>query len=451
MTQSADDSASLFTSHLSRLSEQWQASLGHAGYDAAIITAGEPVNNFLDDQAPPLKLNPHILQWCPDPDAVGSALLVRPGRQPLLLFLRPDDYWHLPPELPTWAEAFEVQTFSDRDSLLQAAGTAAQRAGNHIALVGDSGRDRLEQIPAEDVNTTALLDHLHFARAVKTPFELAAMREATLKAVRGHLAAEAAFNDGGSEFQINLAYLSACGQLPADLPYQNIVALNEHAGVLHYQHYDSKAPAVRHSFLIDAGGSHLGYASDITRTYPAADESEGLFAELVERMDDAQLTLIDTMAAGTPYLDLHVDMHRRLAVMLNETGLVSCSADEAFESGLTETFLPHGLGHLIGLQTHDVGGQQVGPEGGVAPPPENYPALRLTRTLADRMPVTIEPGLYFIPQLLEAALATPAGRHLNTSLIETLLPCGGIRIEDNVYVEDGELVNMTRQAFSELA
>jgi Xaa-Pro dipeptidase len=278
------------------------------------------------------------------------------------------------------------------------------------------------------------------------------MREATVKAVRGHVAAREAFRAGESEFQINLAYLGACGQLPAELPYQNIVALNEHAGVLHYQHYDPVPPATRHSFLIDAGGSQHGYASDITRTY-AADSGtaeSGLFAELIERMDAAQQSLIETMASGTPYLDLHIDMHRRLAGILAETKLVTCSAEEAFESGLTETFLPHGLGHLIGLQTHDVGGQQLGPEGGMAPPPDNYPALRLTRTLEDRMPVTIEPGLYFVPQLLEAAFEGPSGAHLNQALIESLLPCGGIRIEDNVYLEDGVLVNMTRDAFAEL-
>ncbi len=447
MSQAAEDTAAaLFASHLEQVSEQWQSSLAHAGYDAVIVTAGEPVNYFLDDQAPPQKLNPHFLQWCPEPTALGSALLIRPGHQPQLFFLRPDDYWHQPPEVPAWAAAFEVQTFAERDSLLQAARQAAFKAGNHIAMIGSSGQDLLAEIPAEDRNPAALLDHLHFARASKTRFELQAMRGATEKAVRGHLAARDAFFAGGSEFQINLAYLSACGQLPADLPYQNIVALNEHAGVLHYQHYDAAPPPQRHSFLIDAGGSEQGYASDITRTYAA--DPDGLFAELIERMDAAQQALIETMAAGRPYLDLHVDMHRRLADILADTGLVSCSAEQAFESGLTETFLPHGLGHLIGLQTHDVGGQQAGPDGGLTPPPENYPALRLTRTLDEQMPVTIEPGLYFIPQLLEAAVAGDAGAHLNQDLIESLLPCGGIRIEDNVYVENGELVNLTREAFA---
>jgi Xaa-Pro dipeptidase len=436
----------LFANHLESVGAHWQSSLGHAGFDAAIVTAGEPVNNFLDDQAPPTKLNPHFLQWCPDPTAIGSALLIRPGERPILFFLRPDDYWHQPPEIPRWAEAFEVQVFSDRAPLLNAARQAALRAGNHVALIGSSGQDALTEIGQEDVNPAALLDHLHFSRAEKTPFELQAMRSATAKAVRGHLAAREAFDAGSSEFQINLAYLGACGQLPAELPYQNIVALNEHAGVLHYQHYDAMPPAEPRSFLIDAGASHHGYASDITRTYAAG---PGLFAELVERMDAAQLALIETMAAGTPYLDLHVDMHRRLAAILTEANLLTCSAEEAFEAGLTEAFLPHGLGHLIGLQTHDVGGQQTGPEGGLTPPPDNYPALRLTRTLNDRMPVTIEPGLYFIPQLLRAAADGPAGGHLNQPLIESLLPCGGIRIEDNVYLENGALVNMTRDAFVE--
>jgi Xaa-Pro dipeptidase len=436
----------LFAEHLQSVSEQWDASLAFAGFDAAIITAGEAVSYFLDDQAPPQKLNPHFLQWCPDPTAIGSALLIRPGRRPQLFFLQPNDYWHQPPAVPEWAETFEVQTFAERDSLLAAARQAAFASANHVALIGDSGQDVLQEISAEDTNTPALLDHLHFARARKTPFELVAMRAATESAVRGHLAAREAFYAGASEFQINLAYLGACGQLPAELPYQNIVALNEHAGVLHYQHYDTAPPADRHSFLIDAGGSHYGYASDITRTYAA--DSGGLFSELIERMNAAQLALIETMAAGTPYLELHKDMHRRLAGILSDSQLVSCSAEEAFESGLTETFLPHGLGHLIGLQTHDVGGQQLGPEGGLAPPPENYPALRLTRTLEAHMPVTIEPGLYFIPQLLEAAFAGSTGKHLNRDLIESLLPCGGIRIEDNVYLDDGVLVNMTREAFA---
>jgi Xaa-Pro dipeptidase len=442
------DPQGLFSDHLETLTRRWEAALAFAGFDSAIVTAGEPSNYFLDDQAPPLKLNPHFLQWCPSETASGSALLVRPGHKPTLYFLQPDDYWHQPPEIPVWAEAFEVETYRERAALLAAVERAALTAGNHIAFVGDAGADALTGLQSQDVNPALLLNRLHFARAVKTGFELECMREASRKAARGHLAARDAFQAGQSEFQINLAYLSASEQLPAELPYASIVALNEHAGVLHYQHYERTAPPQIRSFLIDAGGSHHGYAADVTRTYAAPGES--LFGDLVERMDLAQRALIDSIDGEVDYLALHVDMHRRLADILTGCGLIKGSAEAAFERGLTETFLPHGLGHLIGLQTHDVGGQQSTAEGGISPPPENYPALRLTRRLVEGMPVTIEPGLYFIPQLLDALRQGPHADLVNWPQVESLLPCGGIRIEDNILLRDGRVENLTRDAFAGL-
>jgi len=438
----------LFPDHLAVVGERWAAALADAGYDAAVVTAGEAKHFFLDDQAPPFKLNPHFLQWCPSETAEGSALLVRPGERPSLYFLRPDDYWHKAPEVPVWAETFDVRTFADRETLLETLRSDALRVGNRVALVGDSGLDRLEAFPEEDRNPDPLLDPLHFARATKTPFELACMRVATGRAARGHQAARDAFNAGKSEFEINLAYLAAAGQLPAELPYQNIVALNEHAGVLHYQHYERAAPATRLSFLIDAGGTHLGYAADVTRTY-AADPSS-LFAELVTRLDAAQQAVVASITEGMSFVDLHIGMHRRLADLLADAGLLTVSADTAFDAHVTETFLPHGLGHLIGLQTHDVSGQQRSAQGGSNPPPANYPALRLTRAIGAAMPVTIEPGLYFIPQLLGALSHSPAADMIRWDLVDTLRPCGGIRIEDNVALVDGRVENFTRDAFTRL-
>ncbi|MGE0623048.1 MAG: Xaa-Pro dipeptidase [Pseudomonadales bacterium] len=438
----------LYPAHLTEVSGRWSAALATAGFDAAVVTAGEPKPYFLDDQSPPLKLNPHFLQWCPSETAAGSALLVTPGRATCLYFLRPDDYWHKPPDVPVWAQAFEVKTFADRETLLATIRSDALKAGNRVALVGDSGGDVLVDFPEEDRNPAPLLNPLHFARATKTPFELACMRAATAKAARGHRAAREAFLAGASEFQINLAYLGAAAQLPAELPYQNIVALNEHAGVLHYQHYDQSAPGRRLSFLIDAGGSHLGYAADVTRTYAA--EPDSLFAELIDRLDVAQQAVVAELADGVPFLDLHTGMHRRLAAILADTGLVTATADAAFETGVTETFLPHGLGHLIGLQTHDVGGQQRAAEGGSKAPPANYPALRLTRVIGEAMPVTIEPGLYFIPQLLDALRASANAGMVDWERVTSLVPYGGIRIEDNVALVKGRIENFTRDAFARL-
>ena len=116
-------------------------------------------------------------------------------------------------------------------------------------------------------NPEAVVAYLEYHRAFKTPYEIEMMRAASRIGVRAHRAAERAFRAGASEFGIHLAYCQAAGQDANDLPYSNIVALNEHGAVLHYTDRDRMPPKPVRSFLIDAGASHDGYACDITRTY----------------------------------------------------------------------------------------------------------------------------------------------------------------------------------------
>ncbi|MCY4657969.1 MAG: M24 family metallopeptidase, partial [Gammaproteobacteria bacterium] len=147
------------------------------------------------------------------------------------------------------------------------------------------------------------------------------------------------------------------------------------------------------------------------------------------------------------WLEVHEKMHHLIAEVLVEQGILKCSPESAFEQQLTDVFFPHGIGHLLGLQTHDVGGQS-NEEGGEVAPPERYPSLRLTRNLDARMVVTVEPGLYFIPILLDNIRGH---KDVSWSKVGDMLPYGGIRIEDNVYFDDdGSLVNLTRNAFNEL-
>ena len=412
--------------------------------DAAVIPAGSAGVYFQDDIAPPFRPNPNFAQWVPHDGTEHCVLVYRPGEQPHLFFHRQADYWYLPAAVPDWVEeAFRVDVGEDAGALVANAIGDAARAGR-VAYVGPP-QDMHEE-PRVTVNPAALLAHLQHARAYKTDFELDAMRRATDVGARGHLAARDAYFDGASELDIHLAYLNASRQTDADLPYPNIVAQNDHAGVLHYQHRNPRPPSRRRSFLIDAGGRHLGYASDITRTYSAEQDA---FAELIEALDETQRALIADIRPGLSYVDLHERMHRRIGELLARFGLVRCNADTAFDAGITDVFFPHGLGHLLGLQTHDVGGWLAAPDGRVSPPPKRYPALRLTRTVEARQVFTIEPGIYFIPQLLTAARKRNR-QEIAWSRVESFLPYGGVRIEDNVLVTEDGVENLTRPVFRRL-
>lgn len=435
-----------FARHLADVSHAWTAAMEAADIDAAVVPAGNAGFYYEDDIAPPFRPNPGFAQWVPDDGTEHCLLVYRPGEKPRLFFHREADYWHLPAAVPDWAEAeFEVEVGGDANALAGAAVATAARAGR-VAYIGppDDVPGHAERVA---VNPEALTMHLQYARAYKTDFEIAAIRHATDIGVAGHLAARDAFFHGASELDIHFAYLNASRQTDAELPYPNIIAQNDHAGVLHYQHRDAHPPSKRRSFLIDAGGRHLGYASDITRTYSAAQDD---FAGLIDALDERQRALIACIRPGISYVDLHERMSRSIGELLAGFGLVRCEADTAFESGITDVFFPHGLGHLLGLQTHDVGGWLAAPDGRVSPPPERYPALRLTRRVEARQVFTIEPGIYFIPQLLERAAKAPYANEISWPRVESFLPYGGIRVEDDVLVTGDGCENLTRPAFQRL-
>jgi Xaa-Pro dipeptidase len=168
-------------------------------------------------------------------------------------------------------------------------------------------------------------------------------------------------------------------------------------------------------------------------------------------MDALQLRLCSGIRAGRDYRDVHLEAHREIGSLLVEAGIVRCDAATAVADRVTSVFFPHGIGHLLGLQVHDVAGLAADASGkSEIPRPEGHPFLRLTRSLEPGFVVTVEPGLYFIDLLLDAARADGRGRHIDWKAVERLKPFGGIRIEDDVVCTAGEPENLTRDAFAAL-
>ncbi len=329
----------------------------------------------------------------------------------------------------------------------QAARSALPRDLGGTAYIGDAFPE-LASWGVAAVNPLGLMQRLDFARAAKTPYEIECLREANRLGTLGHVAAARAFHSGASEFEIEVAFLRACGMREQELPYNPIIALNDSGAVLHYQMLERRSPAVRYSLLIDAGAEFGGYASDITRTYSHSDAD---FAALIRSMDGMQQTLCAGIRPGVDWRDVHLEAHQLTATLLRDADITTCSPDEALASGITSVFLPHGIGHLLGLEVHDVGGLMRNPEGDEIPRPSGHPFLRLTRILQEGFVVTMEPGIYFIDQLLNAAKADGRGAGINWPRVESLRRFGGIRIEDNLAVTADGCENLTRTAWAAIA
>jgi Xaa-Pro dipeptidase len=420
-----------------------EQSLAASGFDALVIHSGRPPTQFLDDQDYPFKVNPHFKAWVPIVDNPGCVLIIAPGARPKVLFHQPNDYWHKPASLPRapWTAAVELIASEEPSK----ASDHWARLGR-VAYIGPNGF--AAGTDPTCINPPELLTHLHYDRAVKTGYELECMRRANEAGARGHRAALAAFRGGDSEYRAHMRYLEACAQREEEMPYNNIVAYNENSAVLHYQHLERASPESLRSFLIDAGAQYRGYAADITRTYAAF---PGRYADLVEALDAAQQVLCGEIVAGRDYRDVHLSAHRILGDVLQRIGLTKLPGQAALEQRVTSVFFPHGIGHLLGLQVHDVGGVMGDTSGHERERPERHPYLRLTRMLEPGVVVTVEPGIYLIDSLLAAAHADSRRARIDWAVVEELKPFGGVRIEDNVVATASTPENMTRDAFAKVA
>lgn len=430
----------LYRAHVATLVDRTSKALEAAGFERVVIYAGDlaPQSRF-DDLEHPFRAVPAYAHWVPWAWP-GSALVLEKGRAAKLYARARTDFWEKleAPHAELVRSAIEVEEITDLAPVREVARKPRSAfVGEPTEIGRELGFDET------DINDPGLVEQLHELRVRKTPYEVETLAGANRRAVRGHRAIEAAFRAGErSELKLHLAYLSAIEQDDAETPYKNIVALGEAAAVLHHHHYGTRPQAP--SLLVDAGASMRGYGADITRTYVVDGDSSG-FGPLIEAMERLQRDVIARIEVGLGYEALHDYAHVLLGKVLVEAGLVRCSPEAAVELGITRVFLPHGLGHALGVQVHDVGCRKV------APRPENA-FLRNTRTIEAGQVFTIEPGLYFIDALLEPLRTGPTSEAMVWDAIDPLRPYGGIRIEDNVYVLDAEapprIRNLTRDAFS---
>ncbi|MET0342063.1 MAG: aminopeptidase P family protein [Polyangiales bacterium] len=416
---------------------------GLIGAIPALIPAGSArPRNYLANTFP-FRASSHFLYLVGLP-LEGAGLWLDAGRAVLLL--RPDDpddaLWH--GARPSSAEVgaqlgLEVARWDDLPML---------RGGRDVATLPPfdwNERHTLAGVVARDAaslgeaaHDAPLRDALIALRLVQDAGALGELRRAAAVTVDAHRAGMRATRAGVREHVVCAAMEQVVGGAGCTTAYPSIVSV--HGEVLHNHHHGNLLEEGQ-LMLADVGAeSALGYASDVTRTWPVSGTFSGSQRAIYELVLAMQHAAIEKVAPGVRYRDVHLAAARTLVDGLVQLGVLAGEVDALVEDGVHALFFPHGVGHLLGLDVHDM--EDLGDHAGYAPgrvrsTQFGLAYLRLDRDLAPGMLVTIEPGFYQVPSLLgDPARVGLSARALDRSKLAAYADVRGIRIEDDVLVTD---------------
>lgn len=303
-----------------------------------------------------------------------------------------------------------------------------------------------EGISKFNVNNTILHPEIVECRVIKTDMELEVLRYTNRISSEAHKEVMKAVKVGMKEYEMESLFQHYCysrGGMRHN-SYTCICCSGENAAVLHYGH--AGAPNDRtiqdgDMCLFDMGGEYYCFASDITCSFPA----NGKFTEDQKAIYEAVLrscrAVMNAMKPGVWWPDMHRLANRIHLEELTRIGILSGSVDAMVQAHMGAVFMPHGLGHLMGLDVHDVGGY---PEGVERIDEPGLRSLRTARQLEPGMVLTVEPGIYFIDHLLDEALADQAQAcFFNREVLQRFRGFGGVRIEEDVVVTDSGVELLT--------
>jgi Xaa-Pro aminopeptidase len=302
-----------------------------------------------------------------------------------------------------------------------------RRRGRPLACLGAAVPDvaSVAQLQAD------LRYGLNRIRRRKDDVELARMRAAARATRAGFAAVAELIEPGRSERELQVELEAAFFRGGADfLAFDTIVGGGPNSAVLHFPP-TARRVADGELILIDAGAEYRGYASDVTRTYPASGRFTPEQQEVYAIVAAASERATERCAAGTEWREVHRTAALVIAEGLVGLGLMRGEPESLVERGAQALFFPHGVGHMVGLGVRDAGEVLRGRE----PPEDEFPRLRVDLPLEPGHVFTVEPGIYFVPALLEDADFRERYRDaVDWERAEAMLGFGGIRIENNVLI-----------------
>jgi len=324
----------------------------------------------------------------------------------------------------------------------QANARAARLSGQELdpTRPGETGSARLRSAVIEQ-------------RMTRDESEVAEQRAAIRVTALAHRAAMQATRPGVRDTAIDAligGVFALHGMEPA---YPSIVTVR---GEILHGHARGDELGADQLLLVDAGAeSRAGYAADITRTWPVDGRFDARQEAIYSAVLAANRAATAVLSPGVLYSEVHIAAARSLCAGLVDLGLLRGEVDGLVEQGAHAAFFPHGVGHLLGLDVHDMEllGDEVGYEPGAARSSQfGLSFLRLQRAMREGVVVTVEPGIYFVPEVLgDSELRTGLGDSVNWQKAESWLGFGGVRIEDDVLVTSDGHESLSSAIPSEIA
>ncbi|MBV8484139.1 MAG: aminopeptidase P N-terminal domain-containing protein [Verrucomicrobia bacterium] len=294
-------------------------------------------------------------------------------------------------------------------------------------------------VVADPTLTGPAREKFKHARRAKDGVEIDTLHRAVRATVAGFSALREAIRPGVTERQLQIELEAGFFRGGADRTgYETIIGTGSNSAILHFP--PSKRPtATGDLLLVDAGAEVDRYVIDVTRTYVVGSNRDPFLRDLYQIVLAAEEAGIAGCILGAEWKELHLRISIQITEGLVQLGLLRGTAETLVEQGAHQLFFPHGLGHLVGLGVRDASGLLPGRQRD-----ENakFSNLRMDLPLEENYVTTVEPGVYFIPVILNS----PTNREkyqdcVNWELAEGHLNLGGIRIEDNVLVtKDGPVV-----------
>lgn len=316
---------------------------------------------------------------------------------------------------------------------------ASTSAPSTVYAIQPQVADHITFLNFQTKNFTLLKPAIESCRVIKSQYELALIRHANAVSTAAHVAVMKAVKHASNEQELEALFLKSCMERGCrNQAYHSIVASGTAAATLHY--VKNNAPLKgKLNLLLDAGAEADCYASDITRTFPIngkfSPESRAIY-DIVLRM---QTECIAMLKEGVEWDSVHCHAHKVAIAGLLNLGILKGDADAIFQNRTSVAFFPHGLGHYLGMDTHDTGGNP-----NYADKDSMFRYLRVRGTLPAGCVITVEPGVYFCRFIIEPYLKEePHSQYIDSSVLDKYWEVGGVRIEDNVLVTKDGYVNLT--------